>query len=141
MAVDRDELGTELRRAVVRLYSRFRSEHAAGEVADAALLVLLVLDKQDRLSLGDLADAARVTRGSMSQTVRRLEQLEHVTKSRGTPDRRRVVFTLTEQGRAAVAASRRHRRDWLAGRLAGLTPAERDAIAVAAPLLLRLADS
>jgi DNA-binding MarR family transcriptional regulator len=138
---DIDDVGAELRRAVVRLYSRFRSERVEGEVADAALLVLIVLDKQDLMSLSDLAETARVTLGSMSQTVRRLEQLGHVTKSRGTQDRRKVLFTLTDQGRAAVTASRRHRRDWLNGRLAELTAAERADIARVATLLLRIADS
>jgi DNA-binding MarR family transcriptional regulator len=138
---DIDEVGAELRRAVVRLYSRFRSERAEGEVGDAALLVLIVLDKRDRMSLSDLAETARVTLGSMSQTVRRLEQLAYLTKARGTEDRRKVLFTLTEEGRAAVTASRRHRRDWLNGRLAELTADERDDIARVAALLLRIADS
>ncbi|MFF3568914.1 MarR family winged helix-turn-helix transcriptional regulator [Nocardia jiangxiensis] len=141
MSEDIDEVSAELRRAVVRLYSRFRSERVDGEVPDAALLVLIVLDKQDRMSLSDLADAAHVTLGSMSQTVRRLEQLAYVTKVRGTQDRRKVLFSLTDAGTAAVTASRRHRRDWLKGRLDELTAAERDDIARVAPLLLRIADS
>src|ERR1700733_3240683 len=113
MSQDVEEVGTELRRAVVRLYSRFRSERVEGEVPDAALLVLIVLDKQDRMSLSDLAEAAKVTLGSISQTIRRLEQLAYVTKTRGTEDRRKVLFSLTEPGRAAVTASRSHRRNWL----------------------------
>ncbi len=141
MSEDVEEVSTELRRAVVRLYSRFRSERVEGEVADAALLVLIVLDKQYRMSLSDLAEAARVTLGSMSQTVRRLEELAYVTKSRATEDRRKVLFSLTEAGRTAVTASRRHRRNWLNGRLAELTAAERDDIARVAALLLRIADS
>jgi len=141
MSADIDDVGADLRRAVVRLYSRFRSERVEGEVPDAALLVLIVLDKQDRLSLSDLAEAAKVTLGSMSQTVRRLEQLGYVTKTRGTEDRRKVVFTLTGEGRAAVTASRSHRRDWLNGRLAELTEAERADIGRVTALLLRIADS
>ncbi len=141
MSEDIDEVGTELRRAVVRLYSRFRSERAEGEVSDAALLVLIALDKQDQMSLSDLAETAKVTLGSMSQTVRRLEQLDHLAKSRGTQDRRKVLFSLTEQGRTAVTAYRRHRRDWLNERVAELTAAERDDIARVTPLLLRIADS
>jgi DNA-binding MarR family transcriptional regulator len=136
-----DEVGAELRRAVVRLYSRFRSERVEGEVPDAALHVLIVLDKQGPRSLSDLAETARVTLGSMSQTVRRLEQLAHVTKSRGTEDRRKVLFTLTDRGRAAVTTSLHHRRGWLNDRLAELTAAERADIARVAPLLLRIADS
>ena len=126
---------------MTRLYSRFRAERLEGEVPDAALLVLLALDKRDRMTLSDLAEAARVTLGSMSQTVRRLEQLGHVRKTRGKEDRRKVVITFTDQGVASVRASRRHRRDWLNGRLAELTPAEREEIARVAPILLRIADS
>jgi DNA-binding MarR family transcriptional regulator len=138
---DIDEVGAQLRRAVTRLYSRFRSERVEGEVSDAALLVLIVLDKQSQLSLTDLADAAKVTLGSMSQTIRRLEELEFVSKNRATDDRRKVLFTLTSEGRTAVAASRRHRRDWLNGRLVDLTASERADIARVATLLLRIADS
>jgi DNA-binding MarR family transcriptional regulator len=136
-----DEVGAELRRAVVRLYSRFRSERVEGEVSEEALLVLLVLDKQGRMSLSDLAATAKVTLGSMSQTVRRLEQLAYVAKSRGIEDRRKVLFTLTGEGREAATASRRHRQDWLNGRLAELTAAERADLLRVAPLLLRIADS
>ena len=141
MSEDIDEVGTELRRAVTRLYSRFRSERLEGEVSDAALLVLLVLDKQQQMSLTDLAQSVKVTLGSVSQTVRRLEQLGFLTKARGTEDRRKVLFSLTDRGRAAVAASRSHRRDWLNGRIAELTAAERADIARVAPLLLRIANS
>lgn len=141
MGNDVDEVGGELRRAVTRLYSRFRSERIEGEVPDAALFVLIVLGKEDRMSLTDLAEAARVTLGSMSQTVRRLEELEYVTKSRGAEDRRKVLFTLTAEGRSAMTASQRHRRDWLNSRVAELTVEERAAIARVAPLLLRIADS
>jgi DNA-binding MarR family transcriptional regulator len=136
-----EQVGAELRRAVTRLYSRFRSERVEGEVPDAALLVLLVLDKQDQMSLSGLADAAHVSLGSMSQTVRRLEELAYVSKTRDTEDRRRMLFALTETGRAAATASRRHRRDWLNGRLAELTASERAELLRAADLLLRLADS
>jgi DNA-binding MarR family transcriptional regulator len=108
---------------------------------DAALLVLLVLDKQDGMSLSDLALAAHVTLGSMSQTVRRLEQVEYVSKSRGIEDRRTVLFSLTDAGSVAVMASREHRRNWLSARLAELTEAERADITRAAALLLRIADS
>jgi hypothetical protein len=86
------------------------------------------------MSLSDLVATAKVTLGSMSQTVRRLEQLAYVTKSRGTQDRRKVLFTLTEAGQAASTASRRHRQDWLNGRLAERAAAERaDLLRVAPP--------
>ncbi|MGC3995542.1 MAG: MarR family transcriptional regulator [Propionicimonas sp.] len=136
-----EEVATQLRLGVTRLYSRFRSERLEGEVPDAALLVLLALDRHDRMSLTALAEAAHVTLGSISQTARRLEEQEYVAKARDTADRRRVLFALTDEGRLAVTASRRHRRDWLNGRVAELTPDERAAVARVAPLLIRMADS
>ncbi len=136
-----DEVTAELRRAVTRLYSRFRSERTDGEVPEAALLVLVLLDKRAPMSLSDLAGAARVTSGSMGQTVHRLERLGHVSKTPGTRDRRTRLFALTDAGRAAVAASRSHRHTWLSGRVARLTDAEQDVLVRAAPLLLRIADS
>ncbi|GIT79021.1 hypothetical protein LLS1_06900 [Leifsonia sp. LS1] len=141
MSADIEAVGAELRRAVTRIHSRFRSERAEGEVTDAALLVLLVLLKQGPKSLSELASAGRVTLGSMSQTVRRLEQQGLVSKARDTEDRRRVIFTLTVAGTAAATSSQRHRRDWLNARLAELTADERQDILRAAALLLRLADS
>lgn len=141
MPEDIDTVAAELRRAVVRLYSRFRSERVEGEVSEEALLVLITLDKQRWMNLSDLAATAKVTLGSMSQTVRRLEQLAYITKSRDTDDRRKVVFTLTEQGQLAATASRRHRHDWLNSRLAELTAVERADILRVSALLLRIADS
>jgi DNA-binding MarR family transcriptional regulator len=139
--VDASEVGDELRRAVTRLYSRFRSERVEGEVPDASLFVLIALDKHKQLSLTDLAETAHVTLGSMSQSVRRLEQLAYVAKERSGEDRRKVLFSLTDAGRAAAAASRAHRRDWLNSRLAELTSEQLADIARVAPLLLRIADS
>jgi DNA-binding MarR family transcriptional regulator len=138
---DVDELGADLRRAITRVYSRFRSERLEGEVPDAALLVLRALDKRESMSLTDLAESARVTLGSMSQTVRRLEEDAYVSKTRAADDRRKVIFALTSYGKTTVSAMRQHRRDWLNGQLARLTGIERDELSQAAALLLRIANS
>lgn len=138
---DGGDAAAELRQAIIRLYNRFRAERVDGEVPDAALLVLMVLDKHEPQSLSDLAGLAGVTLGSMSQTVRWLERVGYVTKDRDTQDRRKVLFSLTDPGREASVASRRHRREWLNSQLARLTADERSDIARVAPLLLRIADS
>ena len=105
MGAQVEQIGADVRRAVVRLYSRFRSERVEGEVGDSALLVLIVLDKQGPRSLSDLAASGHVTLGSMSQAIRRLEKLSYVTKSRATEDRRKVLFTLTDAGKNASTVS------------------------------------
>jgi len=136
-----DGVATGLRRAVTRLYSRFRSERMEGEVPDAALFVLIMLGKAGRMTLTELAAAAHVALGSMSQTARRLGELGYVTKERGVEDRRQSLYSLTAAGTAAMTAAQQHRRDWLAGQVAGLSAEERAAIARITPVLLRIAES
>ncbi|GAA5170634.1 MULTISPECIES: MarR family winged helix-turn-helix transcriptional regulator [Amycolatopsis] len=135
------ELGAELRTAVARVYSRFRSERADGEVAEAALLVLHQLRKHGPLSLGELSDRARVTPGSMSQTVNRLEADGQVVRERDSADRRRVLFVLTAGGREIAEKSLRHRENWLSSQLGALTADQRRTLAEAARLLQAIADS
>jgi predicted ArsR family transcriptional regulator len=53
------------------------------------MFVLTLLRKHGPLTLPDLSDRARVTPGSMSQTVNRLTADGHVTRSRDPHDRRR----------------------------------------------------
>ncbi|MTD59396.1 MarR family winged helix-turn-helix transcriptional regulator [Amycolatopsis pithecellobii] len=135
------ELGAQLRTAVARVYSRFRSERAEGEVAEAAMLVLVQLRKHGPLSLGELSERARVTPGSMSQTVNRLVAAGHLVRERDAADRRRVLFVLTREGTQMADQSRRHRETWLNDRLAALTPDQRRILADAAPILQQIADS
>ncbi|GHF86706.1 DNA-binding MarR family transcriptional regulator [Amycolatopsis bartoniae] len=141
MTKDVAELGAELRSAVARIYSRFRSERSPGEVAEAALMVLTWLRKHGPLSLGELSERARVTPGSMSQTVNRLADDGHVVRERDPDDRRRVLFVLTPSGRVVAENSLRHRENWLNGQLEALTPQQRRTLAEAARLLRQIADS
>ena len=65
-------VSTEVRVAVSRVYRRFRSERARGELGDAAIGVLTQLRKKGPQTLKSLSDLTHVTPGSMSQTVNRL---------------------------------------------------------------------
>lgn len=134
-------LGGDLRVAIARVHSRFRSERSEGEIGDAAVLVLVQLQKHGPLSLSDLSERARVTPGSMSQTVNRLGKGGYTVRTRDTEDRRRVLFTLTAQGAAMATAARGHRETWMENRLGALDARERAVLAEAAALLLAIADS
>ncbi|MCO5999441.1 MarR family winged helix-turn-helix transcriptional regulator [Actinoallomurus rhizosphaericola] len=138
---DVPELGTALRAAVARVYSRFRSERAEGEIGDAAVLALAALCKHGPLTLTELSNRARVTPGSMSQTVNRLVAGGYVTREKDPSDGRRVLFVPTRDGRAQADAALAARQDWLNRQLARLDPEERATLARAADLLSRIADS
>jgi DNA-binding MarR family transcriptional regulator len=78
----------------------------------------------------------------MAQTVADLESDGLVERRADPDDRRRALVELTEKGREALAADRRHREGWLADAIAGeLTPAEQAVLGEAAGILRRLAQS
>ena len=133
-------LGTDLRVAIARVSSRFRSERSEGEIGDAALGALNALQKHGPLSLKDLSERARVTPGSMSQTVNRLTTGGLAVRSRDADDGRRVLFTSTPAGDALAAAAMARRQDWLDAALEQLTPAERNLLEQAVPVLRKIAE-
>ncbi|MFF3855709.1 MarR family winged helix-turn-helix transcriptional regulator [Micromonospora sp. NPDC002575] len=141
MPVPTPELNADLRAAVARLYSRFRSERAPGEIAEAAVFVLTLLRKHGPLTLTELSERARVTPGSMSQTVNRLTAEGYAVRRRDSSDGRRVLFVITDSGTAIADASRQHRESWLSARLDALTPAQRRVLAEASQILRDIADS
>ncbi|MGN6637244.1 MAG: MarR family winged helix-turn-helix transcriptional regulator, partial [Oryzihumus sp.] len=67
-----EELGFDLAAAVGRVYRRFRSERAGGDLGDAAMGVLVWLYNQGPQTLTALSEHDRVTPASMSQVVNRL---------------------------------------------------------------------
>lgn len=139
--VETSELNADIRAAVARIYSRFRSERVPGEVADAAMFVLTLLRKHGPLTLTQLSDRARVTPGSMSQTVNRLTAEGYATRRNDPGDGRRVLFVITDAGATIADASRRHRESWLSSQLDALTPAQRRTLAEASQILRAIADS
>ncbi|MGN6373346.1 MAG: MarR family winged helix-turn-helix transcriptional regulator [Solirubrobacteraceae bacterium] len=125
-------LASELRVVLGQLVRRLRGEHRFGLSHGA---VLGRLDREGACSVSDLAAAERVRPQSMAQTVSDLEHDRLVARRPDPHDRRRALVELTEQGRAALDADRRHREGWLAEAVAALDPAEQAVIAEAVRLL------
>jgi hypothetical protein len=55
--------------------------------------------------------------------------------------RGQILVSITDEGRAALKASRRQRDEWVNRRAATLTDDERRILAEATPILMRLANS
>jgi len=138
-------LASSLRVSVSRLSRRLRTESTPGErgpaVSIGGISVLGHLFREGERTLGQLAAAERVQPPSMTRTVNCLEQDGLVERSPHPTDRRQVVVRLSPAGRDLVVAERRRRDAWLARRLAELTPAERQLLRQAAPILDRLSQS
>jgi DNA-binding MarR family transcriptional regulator len=134
-------LGAQVRSAVGRLDRRFRAERPDGTLGDTALAVLTRLHKYGPQSLTDLSEHDHVSLASMSQTVNRLAAAGYVVRNPDTQDRRKVLFTPTEEGNQLAGSARAQRNAWLDDQLAALSPKEREVIAQASILLRRIADA
>lgn len=131
----------DLRLAIMRLSRRMRAERADEDVTDGQLSVLIVLFKEGPQTLGSLAEHERVTPPSMNRTVNALVEAGLVTRDSSPDDGRKVLLALSAPGAEIVNETKRRRVAWFARQLDTLTPAQRTALDVAAPILRELADS
>jgi DNA-binding MarR family transcriptional regulator len=141
-------LATALRISVTRLARRLRVERAAhgmpeSELSDTQFAALSALEraKTPGMTPGELAENEKVQPPSMTRVIAVLEERGLVMRAPHTTDRRQVVLTVTEEGRAVVLRARRRREEWLAKRLKELTPQERATLRAAAPILEKLSQS
>jgi len=133
-----DELAPALRTAVMRLRRRLVTE-TPSELSVSAMAVLGLLNRAGDLTVGELAAYERVQPPSMTRTVSCLEQAGHVVRRQGETDRRQVIVSITDSGRERVLADRARRDEWLARRLAELSPEDQAVLMAAAPILEGLA--
>jgi DNA-binding MarR family transcriptional regulator len=134
-------LASELRMSVMRLRRRLASERdPANELSIPVMAVLGALFRYGELTVGELAGLERVQPPTMTRKVTYLDEGGYVARRPHETDGRVVVVTLTDLGRDRVVADRRRRDEWLARQLRDLTPAEREVLRAAAPILKRLSE-
>jgi DNA-binding MarR family transcriptional regulator len=90
---------------------------------------------------GELAEHEKVQPPSMTRVIAVLEERDLVLRSPHPTDRRQVVLTVTEEGRAVVQRVRLRKDAWLARRLAELTDGELATLEAAVPILEKLSQS
>jgi DNA-binding MarR family transcriptional regulator len=130
-------LASELRVVLGRLVRRLRAEH---RFPISQGTVLGRLDREGPRGVSDLAAAERVRPQSMAQTVGDLEDDGLVARRPDPEDGRRALVSLTEDGREALEADRRHREGWLVSAIEGLSARERRVLGESVSLLRRLAE-
>lgn len=124
----------QLMRDMVLLLRRASSEQP---VTSPQLSVLGSLAAGSR-RMSDLSAEHGVRMPTMTAQVNRLERDGLAVRGRDATDARVVTVALTDAGREALTAGRAHRLDFLAERLSGLSPGDREAIAAALPALSRM---
>jgi DNA-binding MarR family transcriptional regulator len=133
------QLATLLRDAITRLNRRVRQARPVGDLTVTQLSALTSLQLAGALTPRELADTERVQPPTMTKIVAKLEERGLVRRTPHPTDGRQVILSATESGHEVLAQFERVRDEWLARRLADLTPEERDTLGRAAEILQRVA--
>ena len=142
MGETRDNLRTSnglahaLRPAVMRLARRLRQmqDESLGLNPNQLSALAVLLNSGDQL-MGELAAQEKVRPPSMTRIVNSLEARGFVARRPDPRDHRQCLVSLTDSGRQVLLANRRRRDQWLAVRIAGLDPAEREVLRRAVAVL------
>ena len=133
-------LADALRPALLRLSRQLRKESQRFGMSPLDAMLMGLVKHREGIGVSELADLEQMSRPTMSSHVKRLEQAGWIARQApDSDDKRRVGLVITPAGRRAVDAVRRQRNDWLAGRLAGLSPEAREIVRAAVGPLAQIA--
>jgi len=130
----------ELRMACMKIARRVRAE-SSGTLTPGQFGVLANLANHGARTPGELAADEYVQAPSMTRTIAMLVARGLVERGPHATDRRQVMLTITEKGKAELKVSKRTRDEWVTARLGSLSDDERLALSKATPILERLANS
>jgi len=135
---DRATLAQDLRTTLGRATRSLRETGGRMGLTPSQSEALGYVHRDGPLTITALARQVGVRSQSMGATVGVLVERGLVTVTPDPRDGRQKVVTTTEEATRLVGESRSLREDWLAQRLATLTPAEQQTLADATALLDRL---
>jgi DNA-binding MarR family transcriptional regulator len=138
---DVGEVAGALRVAVGRIVRKLRQAPCEGELTIAESVALSRLERGGPATSSDLARLDRISPQSMGVTVAALLERGLIERSRDPQDGRRIVLSITEEGRQTVHDKRGARTEQIATALRnGFSEAELEQLLGAASLLERLAE-
>jgi DNA-binding MarR family transcriptional regulator len=121
----------------MRISRRVRFE-STDAVAPHQFSVLARLAEAPRTPR-ELAGIEKVSAPSMTRTVAGLVERGLVSRQDDPTDGRQVILSLTPAGQTLLKDTRRRRDQWMATRLQSLSVEERETLARASEILLRVA--
>ena len=141
-APDPGELAASLRLSIGLLLRRLRQIPTADELTLSESAALARLDRGGPATSAELARAEQISPQSMGATLGALETRGLIVRAPDPEDGRRMILSITEPGLELLRDRRSRRTEQLERALsAGFTATELEQLAVAAPLLERLANS
>jgi DNA-binding MarR family transcriptional regulator len=139
---DIHEVAAALRVSTGLLSRRMRQTRVDGELTLPESSALARLDRGGPATASELARLEHISPQSVGATLGALESRGLIERRADPADGRRAVLSVTEAGQQLLRDKRNARTEQLAKALsAGFTPGELRVLAMAAPLLERLAQS
>lgn len=133
------ETVADIRRGVLRLARRLRSERPEGALTGNKVTVLAHLRRHGPSTPGQIAAADGQQPQSLTRTFQELQRAGLIRRDRSNRDGRESILSLTPAGAVELRRDMAHRDAWLADALLDLTDAEVEILHVASGLLDRLA--
>jgi DNA-binding MarR family transcriptional regulator len=119
---------------------RLRPTAAAGALTTTEVDVLIAAEKQGPIRMSDLASFAGLNPTMLSRLIPKLEEAGLIRRLDDEVDRRVSRVVATDKGSRLLERIRSERNDALSRRLRDLDPSEREALALALPVLENLAE-
>ncbi len=136
------EMATVLRVTFHRMIKQLRREtRNDARLSQTERSTLGLLDLHGELLPSDIARMEKVTTQSVSQVVNHLTELKYIGKRASEEDRRKVLISLTEEGKVYLEQMRQDKQEWLAKSLyEKMSPEEKQLLMEAVKLMTKLMD-
>ena len=140
--MDITELSSNLRTVVSGLHKGLRKQTSAvNAYSMTEIETISLLFRRTSLLPTELAALTRVKTQSMSQILKKLEEMDVIKRSPSQEDKRKVYISLTQVGKKMVEKTRYDKDEWLKGVIEKtLTEKERELLEKALPLLNKLVE-
>jgi len=137
------QFASDLRTVVTRLVKKLRKKSITGQqlsLTERSTLSLL-LCSEDGMLPSELAAMEKITNQSMSQILSSFLEKGFITRTSSETDKRKVIISLTEKGKAIILQVLSERDEWLNEALRETcTEEERELIKKALGPLTKLVD-
>ena len=131
------DLASRLRLDISRMARRLRQEAGAG-LSPSQTAALATIERHGPLTPSELAEREHVQRPTVTRVLARLEEAGLIVRAADPTDGRSSLVSISDDGRALLAAVRTRKDAYLARRLDSLSPQDRATLDRAAAVLERM---
>lgn len=134
------DLASSLRTTISLLHKSLRKQmYSINALSLTEMETIGHLIRNTALLPSELANLTRVKTQSMSQIIKKLEELELIIRTPSKDDGRKVYISLTESGKQAVEQTRLERDQWLSDAIdETLTKEEKELLEKVIPVLNKI---